>query len=99
MWGRQQRTIAGAAQASAGAATFPPLLALAVGEVTPLELLAHAREEALGAEPHEQDGLRGPLDDEALARVHRRAHLAVERDQHVLRPRWDRLHGHGRLRR
>ena len=62
-----------------------------------MELLPEPLEEALGAEADQMDRSRGAAHLEALARLNRRAHLAVERDEHLITPGRDRLDRHDRV--
>src|SRR2546425_7909472 len=62
-----------------------------ITEVAPVQLAPQALEEALRAEPDQQDGsLRAPH-VETLPRLNRRTHLTIEGDEHFIAPRRNRL--------
>src|SRR3989454_7746585 len=60
-------------------------------QVAPVQLAPQALEEALQAEPDQQDGTLRATHLEALARLNRRAHLPIEGDEHFVAPRRNRL--------
>src|SRR6266511_6147545 len=63
--------------------------ACAITQVAPVQLLPQPLEEALRAEPDQEDGpVRTPY-LQALARLNWRAHLAIEGDEHLVGPRWE----------
>src|SRR2546430_4299259 len=53
----------------------------------PYTTLFRSLEEALRAEPDQQDGTLRATHFEALSRLNRRAHLPIEGDEHVVAPR------------
>src|SRR2546430_16834939 len=59
----------------------------------PYTTLFRSLEEALRAEPDQQDGTLRATHFEALSRMNRRAHLPIEGDEHVVAPRRNRLDG------
>src|SRR6266571_3420930 len=65
-----------------------------IAQVAPVQLPPQPLEEALRTEPNQQDGPLGAADFEALAGLNRRAHLAVEGDEHFVAPRRNRLDRH-----
>src|SRR2546423_14480855 len=52
-----------------------------IAEIAPVQLLPQPLEEALRAEPHQENGPFGATHLEALARLNRRADLAIEGDE------------------